>query len=266
MVNNKKYINRQERVITSSERYRMRALCSVLIGVCLLTLPCLAQDGTARLTGKVTDITGAAVSGTLVELRSESAPERGYRTAAASTGGYDFSGLTRGDYTLKLFKPGFKTLTAKSIHILDDEQKSLPTLQIEVVSFGCGDHAMLDYIRFVPLGDHIGNLGGSVRLDKGPMVGKSPPIAGADVTLICGTGKVCGETKTDSNGEFMFKARPPGDVSLRVNRVGFYPLNKSGYKIVEGLESIYWSIPIERCSLGNCDPMLRPKRAPARCE
>jgi len=245
----------------------MRAICSVLIGVCLLTLPSVAQDATAGLAGKVRDITGAGVSGTQAELLSETVPDRRFRTAADSSGVYHFSGLPTDEYTLKLFRPGFKSLTVKSIHILESEQKSLPTLQLEVGSFAdCGGHAVLDYIRFLPSGDHFGNLGGSIRIDQGPMVGKSPPVAGADVTLMCSTGKVCGATKTNSDGEFMFKALPPGNLAVRVNRTGFYPLNEPGYTIEEGLESVYWSIYLERCPLGNCDPMLRPKKPPATCE
>ena len=59
----------------------------------------------------------------------------------------------------------------------------------------------------------------------------------------------------------MFETLPPGNLSVRVNRIGFYPLNEPGYTIEEGLESVYWSIYIERCPLGNCDPRLRPEKA-----
>jgi hypothetical protein len=237
-----------------------------LIGVCLLTLPCSAQDGTARLTGKVRDSTGVAVPGTLAELRSESAPETVYRTVADSAGVYHFSMLPTGEYTLKLSIAAFEPLTVKSIHILEGEQKLVPALQLEVVSVGCGGRAVPDYIRLLPSGNHIGNLAGSVKLDKGPMMGKSPPIAGADVTLLCSTGKICGASKTDSKGEFRFKALPTGNVSVRVNRAGFYPLNKPGYKIEDGIESVYSSVYIERCPFGNCDPRLLPKRPLVRCE
>ena len=59
-------------------------------------------------------------------------------------GVYHFSGLPTDEYTLKLFSPGFKSLTVKSIHILESEQKSIPTLQLEVGSMAdCGGHACL---------------------------------------------------------------------------------------------------------------------------
>src|SRR5262245_10760145 len=225
---------------------RMRATCFGLTIICLLALRSVAQDSAARLTGKVRDITGAGVSGTQAELLSETVSNRKFRTSADSAGVYDFSRLPTDEYTLKLFSPGFKSLTVKSIHILDSEQKALPTLQLEVGSMAdCGGHAVLDYIRFVPSGDHFGNLRGSVRIDQGPMVGNSPPIAGADITLICSAGKVCGATKTNADGEFMFKTVPPGNLSVRVNHAGFYPLNEPGYTVEEGLESVYWSIYVE---------------------
>jgi hypothetical protein len=244
----------------------MRAICSGLIGVCLLTLPSVAQVGSAGLTGKVKDITGAGVSSAQAELLSETVSDRRFRTSADSTGIYHFSGLPTGEYTLKLFSPGFKSLTVKSIHIMESEQKSLPTLQLQVGSIAdCGGHAVLDYIRFLPTGGHSGNLVGSIRIEQAPFVVKSPPISGADVTLICDTG-VCGATKANADGVFVFRTLPPGNLSVRVNRTGFYPLIEPGYVIEEGLESVYWSIYIERCPRGNCDPTMRPKRPPDTCE
>jgi hypothetical protein len=125
---------------------------------------------------------------------------------------------------------------------------------------------VLDYVRFLPSVDHLGDLVGSVRIEQAPFVVKSPPIADADVTLICGSDKICGTTKTNSDGEFVFKALPLGNLSVLVEHAGFYPLNEPGYTIEEGLESVFWSVYIERCPLGNCDPRLRPKKPLAICE
>jgi len=238
----------------------MRAICSELIGVCLLTLPLVAQVGAGGLTAKVKDITGAGVSNTQAELLSETVSDRRFRSATDSNGAFQFSGLPTDEYTLKLLKPGFKLLTVKSIHVLEGEQKSLPALELRVAD--CGGHALLDYIRFLPSSDHFGNLVGSIRTGQAP----SPPIAGADVTLICNTGKVCGAMKTNSDGEFRFNGPPSRNLSVLVNRTGFYPLNLPGYEIEEGVESVYWSIYMERCPRGNCDPRLRPKERVRTCE
>jgi hypothetical protein len=242
----------------------MRGLATAVIGTCLLLVPLVAQEGTASLAGIVKSITGTGISGTLGELWSERGTGSYFRTTADSAGVFRFSGLPADEYFLKLGSSGFKSLTVKSIHISEGEQKSIAALQLAVS--GCGGYATLDYIRPLSSGDHLGNLVGSVSLDQGPKARKIRKIADADVTLVCSTGKVCGSTRTDLNGDFRFDALPSGDFWVRVNRAGFYALNQSGYKISEGLESLYWPVYLERCPLGNCHPRLRPKKPRAFCE
>lgn len=238
----------------------------VLFGLFLFVLASVAQDGAASLTGKVKDITGAGVPGTVAELFLESARESKFRMTADSKGVYYFSQVPAGIYTLKLLRPGFRILTLRSIQMLDGEPKKLPTLQLEVGSMAdCGGHAVRDAIRLLPSNDHAGNLVGSVHVDLGAMSGGGPAVAGAKVTLICNTGKSCGATKTDLIGEFRFNAVPAGSYSVRLERVGFYPLNEPGYTVEEGIESIYLSAYIEHCN-GNCDPRLRPKKPIATCQ
>jgi hypothetical protein len=213
--------------------------------------------------GKVKDLTGAGLSHTLVELRSETAQAGTARTNADFAGEYHFIGLPPGEYTLKLSQVGFRSLNVKSIHISEGEQKSLPTLEL-TLGYSCGsgsDDVAPDYMRSL-LRNRTGDVVGSVII-RGR---KNPPATGADVTLLCSTRKVCGATKTNSKGEFAFKELLPGDYSVRISRAGFYTLNEPGYKVTEGLESIYWPIQIERCPLGNCDPRLRPKKPLALCE
>src|ERR1700735_2266286 len=112
----------------------MRAFGSALLGIWLLTPSLVAQQGTAGLTGKVKDITGAEVSVLKAELQSVTVSSRKFRATADSSGTYSFSGLPPDEYMLKLLSPGFSTLTVKSIHILECEQKSLRDLQLEVAS------------------------------------------------------------------------------------------------------------------------------------
>jgi len=237
-------------------------LFSVLIAGCLLSLPSSAQNGAASLMGKVEAI-GVGISGALAELRSETVPGRTEQTKADSIGEYRFIDLPPDKYTLKLSEPGFKSLTVKSIHISEDEQKSLPTLELSLgnpCSAGLAD-VPLDYMRSL-LGNPTGNIVGSVIM-RGR---KNPPATRAEVTLLCSTGKACGATKTNSKGEFAFKELLPGGYSVRVSRVGFYALNGLSYKVTEGLESIYLPVYIEQCPLGNCDPRLRPTKPLGRCE
>jgi hypothetical protein len=244
----------------------MRALYAAAISIWTLALPLVAQVSTATLTGKVKDITGAGVHGTVAELQLERAPINPFQTVSDATGVFHFAALPAGEYTLRLSTGGFQRLTIKAIQILDGEQKSIPVLELVLGNMNCAGGAVSDHIRFLPPGDNVGSLGGTVRLDEGPLVGKSMVIAGVDVTLTCSTGKTCGAVKTDSQGEFLFTDLPPGDFSVRVTAPGFYRTEGSpAYKVLGGIESVYTSIYIERCYLGNCDPKLRPKKPPGLC-
>jgi hypothetical protein len=65
-------------------------------------------NGRAEITGTVTDVTGAAIPGASVELREVSAGKKRIATTNA-TGQFSFSGLFAGDYSIRLYSPGFKT-------------------------------------------------------------------------------------------------------------------------------------------------------------
>jgi hypothetical protein len=176
---------------------------------------------------------------------------------------YRFPELFGEAYTLELQQAGFRRLTLKGISVSDGEQKVLPSLRMNVGVMGCSPNAVVDYLR---LGGEQGGLTSSVRVEHGPYVRNSKPIGNTQVTLICRKGAICGTTKTNSQGEFLFQNLAPGDYSIRANHPGFYPLVEPGYQLQEGLESIYFPMYLERCPLGNCDPRLRPKKPPAVCE
>lgn len=62
--------------------------------------------GRARLAGKITDSSGAAIVDALVELvDANNAPVR--RTGSSASGEYSFAGLPEGDFRLVISKPGF---------------------------------------------------------------------------------------------------------------------------------------------------------------
>lgn len=240
----------------------MRALLIAAIALGMLTLPSAAQDGTASLTGKVQDISGAIIPGFVAELESVQAPINRFRTVADAAGVYRFSGLPGGEYDPKLSGRGWNTLKVKSTLISNGEQRTMPILHL-TAAYNCGPEP-LDFIRFLPSANNVGNLGGTVRIDEGLESGTL--LSGADITLICSTGKACGAAKTNADGRFLFKALPPGDFSLRVTRAGFYPAVASSYKVETGVETVCWPIYVERCHLGNCDPKLRPKKPLVVCE
>jgi hypothetical protein len=243
-------------------RGRMRALFISAIAALLLVSPLVGQEGTGSLTGKVQDLTGAAIAQAWAELTSGNPPAVVSKTQADTFGVYRFTGLPAREYTLKLLSPGFQSLSVKSIQILDSERHSLPPIELEIGV--CGFHATLDYLNELPQGG-AGSMVGSVRLDKGPTARNNPPIADATVSLICGNSAVCGTTKTASNGEFIFRSIPPGAFSVRVQHAGFYTLEESSYVVQAGFEAMYRSTYMERCALGNCDPRRRPQKL-ALCE
>jgi outer membrane receptor protein involved in Fe transport len=90
----------------------------------LLTLIALVICGTAfaqtivtgGFSGTITDPTGASVAGATLTLTSNTTADS-YSTVSSSLGGYGFSLLKPGDYTLTAKKDGFKT-TAQKITVL----------------------------------------------------------------------------------------------------------------------------------------------------
>jgi hypothetical protein len=225
----------------------------------------VAQDGTASLMGSVRDITGVGVSRAYAELQSENSQGRAFRVQADDSGTYRFSHLAAGEYSLKLGSPGWESLTIKSIRVSDSEEKLLPPVELAVVDLTCSGHTP-DYLVLLPTERHAGALRGSVLTDRGPRRIDGPPIADAEVTLLCAPGKICGSARTDSKGEFAFHLVPLGDLTVRVRRTGFYPLDVTGHRVQAGFESVLRRFSIERCHRGNCDPKRRPKRPPAYCE
>jgi len=111
-----------------------------------------------------------------------------------------------------------------------------PPFELSVGRPCSGGPPLLDYIRLLEPAAERGELGGTVKLDQGPVI----RLEGVEVILIHGK-------------------RPFGFTS--VNHRGFYPLKKAGYEVEKGRRRVYYPIYIERCPRGNCDPGLAPKKA-----
>jgi 5-hydroxyisourate hydrolase-like protein (transthyretin family) len=222
----------------------------------------LAQDTTATLSGEVRDITGAAIPATNAELRLEDPPRTISSVRTDNQGRFQFTVLPSGTYALELFQPGFRTLTLKSIRLGSGEHKMLPSLRLDVGV--CGEPP-IDYIELLRTEQHVGNLRGHVLRQQRHYPG--PAIAHATVKLLCDEREVCGETKTDSNGEFMFSDLPPGkNFTIGVTHPGYYLLEERTYEVQAGFKATYWPITLEHCPNGNCDPRLRPQRPLGLCE
>lgn len=82
-----------------------------------------------RLSGTVTDPSGAAIAGASVELKSAS----GAPVASTSTdtgGAYSFAGVAAGNYELQLQSPGFKTDTLTGLNIAPGDNVMNAKLEI----------------------------------------------------------------------------------------------------------------------------------------
>lgn len=94
-------------------------VCSLLPAVSLSYLS--AQVATGRITGRVTDATGAVITGASVTITNDSTgvPQT---VRSGATGDYIFEAVNPGSYTLTAEAPGFKQFISKDIqaHIQDN--------------------------------------------------------------------------------------------------------------------------------------------------
>src|SRR5579885_3631261 len=81
----------------------------------LLGIPVFAQTS-GEITGEVKDATGAVVSGASVTATNQAT--NATRTAVSNEAGvYDFPAMQPGTYTMRVEKPGFKTVTQSNIEL-----------------------------------------------------------------------------------------------------------------------------------------------------
>jgi hypothetical protein len=213
----------------------MRAVFMAMVGAALL----VAQDTTASLGGEARAWGDSVIPGVDAELRLEDPPRTRFSMRTDDDGKFKFTMLPAGVYTLTLTERGFQPLTLKSIRVASGEQKILPTLRLDVAG-SCGAGGVLEYLEQLPAEQHVGNLSGRVVRDE------AHPIAGATVRLLCNNRKICGETKTDSNGEFIFFNLPAReDITIRVTHPGFYLWEGTGYEVRAEFHSTYRPIILD---------------------
>jgi hypothetical protein len=212
-----------------------------------------ARDTGATLSGYARDRAGAGVASTSVELRLEEPPNTLFSARTDDDGKFRFTALPAGTYTLKLTRIGFRPLGVRPIQLSSGEQKVLLPLRIDAAG-SCGfGRPTVEYLQFLPAGRDTGSLSGVVERDDGH------PLASARVKLLCDERKVCGETKTDSNGQFtFFNLAPRDDITIRITHAGFYDWEESDYEMRAGFDSSYRPIPLA--------PRLRPKTPLVVCE
>jgi len=134
----------------------------------LLPAGLFAQQAAGRITGTVTDSTGATVPAVTVMVTS---PETGTRRTAEtnSDGTYVISQLPVGDYALQATKEGFKTLSRTGIRI---DVNASPTLDLRLELGAVSERINVDAqaVTINTENQSIGNSRYEVQLKNLPLV------------------------------------------------------------------------------------------------
>ncbi len=91
---------------------RVRVAAAALLLALASAAMAAAQGTTSRLTGQVTDSTGAVLPGVTVTLTNDGTGVS-FSTVTTAAGAYVFEALPSGSYTVKFELQGFKTLSSK---------------------------------------------------------------------------------------------------------------------------------------------------------
>ena len=146
------------------------AFLMLCISLLLLAGQALAQGTTSRVTGTVTDATGAVVSGATVTLTNE-ATNISFTTQTASTGAYTFDLITPGTYKVAVEKAGFKKIVSSGNVVQINQPATVNvTMQVGDVSAIVSVEATAEAVQT----SSSGNIGSTI--DQKTLV--SLPIVG----------------------------------------------------------------------------------------
>jgi len=201
-----------------------------------------AQDTSASVSGEIRGPGGATIGPLNAELTFVEPPHAKFSVLLDDEGRFKFTVLPPGTFTLTVAQSGFKTLKVKSIVVASAEQKTLPPLRMDVAPT---DMPWLPIPEFeLRAGNQrFGNLAGRVMRDE------VRPLTRATVQLFCDD-LICGETKTDANGDFLFLNLAPRDeYSFRISHPGFYSwqgTDHTAFEVLAGYDATYEPIVLPR--------------------
>jgi hypothetical protein len=179
---------------------------------------------TGGISGTITDPTGASVSGATLTLASNTTADT-YSTVSSSTGGYVFSLLKPGDYTLTAKKDGFKTSSQKITVLLG--QNSTVNLPMEL-----GDTTTT--IEVTAAGNLLQTENANIATTFDTRTVQNIPNPGNDLTYIAQTapGVAMNTSSTPGYGNFSAFGLPGTSNLFTVNgndyNDPFLNLNNSG--------------------------------------
>ncbi|MEP6537041.1 MAG: TonB-dependent receptor [Bryobacteraceae bacterium] len=102
------------------------------IAILLSGVSCLLAQDTGRLTGTVTDSTGAVVPGATVNIFLAGGARAVFASQTTQDGIVNISGIRSGDYDVTIESPGFVKYTLRQVHINPGRETVLPPIKLEV--------------------------------------------------------------------------------------------------------------------------------------
>lgn len=143
------------------------AAFAVVLFLCVVAA---AQGTTSRVTGIVTDTSGAVVSGATVTLTND-ATKQSLTTTTSGSGGYVFDLIQAGSYTVTVEKSGFKKfISAKNTVLVNQPATVNVALEVGDVEAVVSVEATAEQVQT----SSSGNLGGTVEqrtIESLPIVG-----------------------------------------------------------------------------------------------
>ncbi len=151
---------------------KLFALLGVIGMSLLLTLSAFAQTSTSRISGTVTDATGAVVPGAKVTVKDEMTGVA-YTQTTTSAGLYTFPSLSVGKYTVTIEAKGFKT-TNKTGNVLEVGTPLVVDAALEVGAANEIVNIEGGYERIQSSNATIGNVVEQKTIESLPLNGRNP--------------------------------------------------------------------------------------------
>lgn len=135
--------------------------------LCLMAVLASAQSFTGRIVGSVTDTTGGVIAGAQVKA-VETGTNRTQLTGSNADGNYTFNELPRGEYTLEVSSPGFKSFVRKGIQLAIGQQARVD-VRLEVGSIAESIEVVADASLLETVDSVLGKVVDNKRITELPL-------------------------------------------------------------------------------------------------
>ena len=194
------------------------------------------SGGNGRLSGVVTDASGAAVGGAAVKLMDENSAIVA-QTSTDSNGNYSFGSLSPGNYRVQTESRGFKTNLMTQLNVAPGENQANTTLQVgsvaetvmvtatnstlntEAVEVSGGGTSPVANRPHVGIGSGVGGGTGGGFFRAGPPPPPSPSAADLEEARAMGEAAASGQELGD-----LFEYKLKDKVTLKKNQSALVPI------------------------------------------